>query len=188
MALTRKMLKAMGIEEDKIEMIISEHADSIDALKEERDTYKAEAEKIPEIQKQLDAANEAAKNSDSEKLQIKYDALKEEFETYKTNVTNKESRAAKETAYKALLKDAGINEKRIDAVMRVSKIDDIELDENGAIKGAEELTTGIKSEWADFIVTENTHGADTATPPETGEEKDLGELSMKEYIAARTKK
>ena len=33
MALTRKMLKAMGIEDEKIEQIIEEHVESIDGLK-----------------------------------------------------------------------------------------------------------------------------------------------------------
>lgn len=40
MPLTRKMLKAMGIEEDKIEQIIEAHADTVDALRDERDGYK----------------------------------------------------------------------------------------------------------------------------------------------------
>ena len=44
MALTRKMLKAMGIEDEKIDQIIEEHVESIDGLKAERDRYKAGAE------------------------------------------------------------------------------------------------------------------------------------------------
>jgi hypothetical protein len=35
MALTRKMLKAMGIEEEKIEQIIEAHAETVDGLKED---------------------------------------------------------------------------------------------------------------------------------------------------------
>ena len=35
MAFTRKMLKAMGIDEDKIEQIIEAHAETVDALQDD---------------------------------------------------------------------------------------------------------------------------------------------------------
>ena len=53
MSLTRKMLKAMGIEEEKIDQIIEAHTESIDALKEQRDQYKVDAEKLPALQKKI---------------------------------------------------------------------------------------------------------------------------------------
>ena len=43
MALTRKMLKAMGIEDEKIDQIIEAHTETVDALKVERDQYKEDA-------------------------------------------------------------------------------------------------------------------------------------------------
>ena len=49
----------------------------------------------------------------------KYDALKDDFEAFKTEQTNKETRAAKEKAYRELLRQAGVGEKRLDAVMKV---------------------------------------------------------------------
>ena len=54
MALTRKMLKAMGIEDEKIEQIIEEHVESIDGLKAERDRYKSGAEEAEGLRKQLE--------------------------------------------------------------------------------------------------------------------------------------
>ena len=62
---------------------------------------------------------------------------------------------AKEAAYREILKAAGVSEKRIDSVIRVSDIDGIELGEDGKVKDAEKLTNSVKSEWADFIVTEH---------------------------------
>ena len=44
MALTRKFLSAMGIEQDKVDEIINAHVEVTDALKEERDRYKADAD------------------------------------------------------------------------------------------------------------------------------------------------
>ena len=75
------------------------------------------------------------------------------------------SRSAKETAYKKLLAEAGVSEKRIGAVLKVSDLSKIELDKDGNVKNSDKLTENIKSEWADFIVTKSTQGADTAKPP-----------------------
>ena len=44
MALKRNFLSALGIEADKIDEIINAHAETVDALKEERDEYKKKAE------------------------------------------------------------------------------------------------------------------------------------------------
>ena len=45
MALTRKFLEALGIEQAKIDEIISAHTEVTDALKADRDSYKEKAEK-----------------------------------------------------------------------------------------------------------------------------------------------
>ena len=54
MALTRKALSTMGIEDDKIDQIISMHTETVNALKEERDKYKDGAEKLETVKKELD--------------------------------------------------------------------------------------------------------------------------------------
>ena len=160
------MLKAMGIEDEKIEQIIEAHSETVDALKEERDNYKTEAEKVPGIKKELDVLKENAEKNDSKNpYKVKYEALKEEFETFKADTEKKKARATKEDAYKNLLKEAGVSEKRIAAVLKVSDIDSVELDKDGKIKGSDKLIDSIKEEWSDFIVTERQIGAPTVTPP-----------------------
>ena len=172
MALSRKFLSAMGIEDDKIDQIIDAHTDTVNALKEERDKYKADAEKLPAVQKELDEFKKAEGKDDAWKLKYdakveELDALQKEYEKYKSGVVEKETKAAKREAYKALLKKAGVSEKRIESVLKVSgaEVDKVEMTEEGAIKGAEALEKAIKEEWADFIVSETKKGADTATPP-----------------------
>jgi hypothetical protein len=187
MALTRKMLKAMGIEEEKVEQIIEAHTETVDALKEQRDTYKADAEKLPEVQKQLDTANETLSAAGKDSWKVKYDTLKEEYEGYKTEQTTKESRAAKETAYRALLKEAGISEKMMPGILKVTNLDTMEL-ADGKLIDADKLTEGIKSEWADFVVTAGTRGADVTTPPKGGAEPDYNNMTDAEYYAAKLKK
>ena len=165
MALTRRMLKAMGISDEQVDEIIAAHTETVDALKEQRDAYKADAEKLADVQKQLDKATADLEAAGKDAYKVKYEALKEEYEGYKTEQTKKESHAAKEKAYRALLQEAGVSEKRLESVLRVSDVDSVELDDKGAIKGADKLTESIKSEWADFITTTETRGAQTSNPP-----------------------
>ena len=163
MALTRKWLAAMGIDEEKIEQIVQANSESLEAVKAERDKYRADAEKLEGVQKELDALKAEKKDSDS--FEVKYKAVKEEFENYKQDVAKKETAGKKEAAYRALLRDAGVSEKRIDAVMKVTSLDDLTLDEKGCLEGSADLKKAIKTEWADFIVSEGRKGAETETPP-----------------------
>lgn len=165
MALTRKMLKAMGIEDEKIDQIIEAHTETVDALKADRDSFKEEADKLPAVQRQLDELKAAAEKSDKDPFKVKYEAIKEEFEAFKQDIEAKETNAKKEAAYRALLKEVGVSDKRIDAVMKVTDLKGKKLTEEGKFEGEAELKDGIKEEWADFIVTAGQKGAETATPP-----------------------
>lgn len=160
MSLTRKMLKAMGIEEEKIDQIIEAHSETVDSLKADRDSYKEDAEKLKDVQKELDDLK--AKGDDGWK--DKHDKVKKEFDDYKREQMQKETKSAKESAYRELLKSAGISEKRIDSVLKVTDLSSVEL-EDGKIKNADDLKKSIKEEWADFVVTTKQKGADTKDPP-----------------------
>lgn len=164
MALTRKMLKAMGIEDEKIDQIIEEHVNVTDSLKEERDRYKADAEKLPDLQKKLE---NATKNGGEETVsKAEHDKLQKEYDDYKAEQTAKETRAAKERAVREFYKSTvGISEKRLDTVMKVTNLDEIELDKDGKIKDADKRAETAKTEWADFIPQTKTTGAKTANPP-----------------------
>ena len=166
MAFTRKMLKAMGIEEDKIEQIIDAHSETVDALKADRDAYKEDAAKLAAVQKELDELK--AKGDDGYKA--KYEAEKAAHDALKADIAAKETKNAKTDAYRELLKGANIDEKRIATILRAEAptIDKIELDTDGKIKNAEQYTENIKSDWADFIVTQSAKGTNTATPPANG--------------------
>lgn len=162
MAFTRKFLSALGIEADKVDEIIAAHTEVTDALKEERDKYKANAEKLPDIEKQL--AEMQKKMDGDDPFKDKYEALQKEYEDYKADVSNKETTAKKESAFRHVLKDIGIPDKRIDSVIKVSDINGIELTEDG-IKDEETLKAKLKEEWSDFIATKSTEGVPSANPP-----------------------
>ena len=173
MSLTRKFLTAMGIEAEKIDEIISAHAETVDGLKEERDAakkeaerYRSEASKLPDVEKELNDLKEKVKEGNKDPYEPKYNELKEEFDKFKAGIEAKEITAKKQSAYKALLKEAGVSEKRIDTILKVTDISSIELADDGSIKDADKRNEAVKTEWADFIQTEGTKGATTPTPPE----------------------
>lgn len=151
----------MGIEDDKVDEIISAHTDTVNALKEQRDSYKEAADKLPSVQKEL---NDMKANAKEDPYKEKYEALQNEYKEYKDSVNKEKEKAAKEKAYRELVKDAGISEKRIDSIIKVTDIDAIEMDENG-IKDYDNVKQKVREEWSDFIVTETKAGAKTSTPP-----------------------
>ncbi|MCM1328836.1 MAG: phage scaffolding protein [Ruminococcus sp.] len=122
----------------------------------EKTRYKAKLEEIDTLKTDKQTAEDSA--TTAEKWKNKYETLKSEIEA-------KETKSAKETAYRALLKSAGISEKRLESVLKVSDLDGVELDKDGKIKNADKLTETVKTEWADFIVKETETGANTPNPP-----------------------
>ena len=161
MSLTRKMLKAMGIEEEKIDQIIEAHTDTVDGLKSDLSKYKTDAEKLPDVQKELDELK--AKGDDGWKE--KHDKLKGEFDAYKKDVEAKETHNKKVEAYKAILKDANLSEKGIEKAVKYAEWDKIELGEDGKLKGASDHIKAVREEWAEYVTTTTTTGAKTSTPP-----------------------
>lgn len=185
MALTRKYLSAMGIEDDKAEMIINAHLEVVNPIKQERDELRDKAAQLDDVQKQLDKAGEKLKefeNSDStDSWKVKHDAivaekkqLMKEFEDYKSEVASKELTAKKKEAYRTLLKEAGVSDKRLDSVLKVSDFNAIEFLEDGSVKDADKLSETIKGEWQDFIGQVGRRGADVATPQGTAGNGNLG--------------
>ena len=181
MALTRKFLSALGIEADKVDEIINAHTEVTDALKAERDGYKADADKLASVQTELDNMRAAAEKSGKDPWKVKYDALKEDFDQFKADQKAKETTAKKSDAFRALLKEVGIREKRIDAVLRVSDLDSIELDEDGKIVDAGKLKKSLAEEWEDFIDSTEQQGAKTVNPPSG---KGSGKTMTKDEIMA----
>ena len=185
MSLTRKMLKAMGIEEEKIDQIIDAHTEVTDALKADRDKYKEAAEKVPGLERDLKEARDAADAAASDAYKEKYESEKQAFADYKKGVEAEQTKAKKTAAFKDLLKKAGVSEKRIDAVVRVTTMDDIELDKDGNIKDADKREQAIKEEWSDFIVKTSEEGAGTETPPSGAGAGGGNELSRAAMVAQR---
>lgn len=193
MALTRKFLKAMGIEDEKIDQIIEAHSSTVDGLKDQIDTLKADAgnaeenkNKLAGLQKQLDKASADLESAKNNGLQENYDALKKEFEDYKAKVNAKESKAAKEAAARAYYESKGITGKALDIAMRGSgaEIDSLELGEDGKAKDYGSLDALVKGDFSGLVSTTTTTGANTATPPAVDGGKTENEPNSRAAIIA----
>ena len=164
MALTRKFLSALGIEADKIDEIITAHTETVDGLKDEISKYKADAERVPDMEKELEDLRKTAKDGGE------YDKLKKEFEDYKAEVKGKEEHAAKKAALREVAKDAGLTEAGIAKVLKYTDYG-FELDDKGKIKDAKNMMKSIREEWSEHIQKVDEHGATTPTPPTRGSGK-----------------
>lgn len=165
MAITRKLLKGMGLTDEQQDTIIEAHTDTVNGLKADVERYKADAEKLPAVQKELDEI----KGKGDDGYKEKYEAEHKAFEDYKTSVAAEKATAAKEKALETALKKVGIADKRLQSVARLCKgdglLDKLELDEKGAIKDSAKLETSLKEYYSDYIVTTSTKGANTSNPP-----------------------
>lgn len=128
----------------------------------EKERYKNKLSEIETLKDKMQTAEDNATTAD--KWKEKYEALKGEFADFKKESAAKETRQEREIAFRTLLREVGISEKRMDAIIRVSDIDAVEL-EDGKVKNAKELKKSIEEEWGEFIVKTRSEGAKTETPP-----------------------
>lgn len=165
MAITRKLLKGMGLTEEQQDTIIEAHTDTVNGLKADIDRYKADAEKLPGVQKELDDL----KGKGDDGYKAKYESEHKAFEDYKKTVDAEKTTSAKEKAVEAVLKKIGVSEKRLQSVAKLAKadglLDALELNDDGAVKEADKLEKSLKDSYSEYITTTSTKGADTPTPP-----------------------
>lgn len=164
MSLTRKMLKAMGIEDEKIDQIIDAHTETVDALKKERDDAKENADKLPGLQKELDDLKKDVADND---WKGKYDKEHMEFERYKTDIATKENDAKIKAAYKSLLLECKVGEKHVDSILRVTDFSAMKLGEDGKLEKADDLKKTIGTEWGGFVTTDSVKKSDVSNPPDS---------------------
>ena len=112
MALTRKFLQGLGLESEVIDSVINEHTATITAIKTERDELNEKLKGIEELNNQINTLK-----TENESLKT----VKSEFDTYKSDIENKEIRQKKESKLKQLLADNKANEQAIPLLMTFKK-------------------------------------------------------------------
>ena len=162
MALTRKLLKGMGLTDEQVDTIIEAHTDTVDGLKADVSKYKTDAEKLSDVQKELDELK--AKGDDGWKE--KHDKLKGEFDKYKGDIEAKETKAKVNNAVRSYLESKSITGDNLDLAMMAceSIIASAELD-GDKLKDTTALDTLVDSKFKRLVTHTTTKGANTANPP-----------------------
>lgn len=181
MAFTRKYLKALGIEEEKIDEIIGEHSETVEALKAQIAQGEEAKKQLPELQKQLEAAQAAAAASPDAA------AVQKQFDEFKGTVAAEKALAAKRVAVESALRAAGANEKALKLLMNAVDANALELSEKGEATNADAVLAPVKTQFADFFGTPGAQGVPPVTPP-LGNPKAPENMTDAEYYAARQKK
>jgi hypothetical protein len=174
MAFSRQTLKAMGFTDDQVQSLIDLHTEVTDNLKAEIKKYKEDAEKLSDVQRQLDEANSKIKAAEKDDYKGKYESEKAAHDKLKEDIKAKETTAKKSTAFKAYLKEKGYSDNAITKITKYGGyVDGIELDDEGKIKDSDKLLTSIEGEWGEYkpTTTKVTHTPNVPNQTATGGEK-----------------
>lgn len=171
MALTRSLLKGMGLTDEQSEGVIEAHSDTVNGLKSQISDLQERVKTFDDLQKELNDL----KASGSNEFEEKYNNEHEAFEAYKQEIEKEKLSAKKSAALDDLLNESEITAR--DSVRSLIKksydLNAIDFDENGAVKDRESLINGIKSDFKDFIGNVETQGAPANNPPSGSSSKPL---------------
>ena len=147
---------------EKAQKIMDGHITVVDGLKDERDSFKEQAEKAADLQKQLDD------QANGENWQEKYEKEHDAFENFKKQTAADAEAAKVRAAYRKLLVGEGISEKRIDSILRLTDFSTMKMGKDGNLEGEDAIRESINKEWSEFKTTVTEKGATVEKPPQTG--------------------
>lgn len=180
MSFTRAFLKANGLNDDQITSVMEEHTAIVDRIRNELNGYKADAEKLPQVQKELDDLK------NGEDFKAKFEKEHADFEQYKLDIAKAEQTKAVKEAYRKLLQDEHINEKHVDSILGITNFDGLKLDKDGALENLDALKKTISDKYSDFVVKTSQKVHQPATPPvhdNGGETNSIRQMAAKWHDA-----
>lgn len=171
MALTRKYLKAMGLEDDKIDQIIEAHTEVTTAIKADADRYKADAEKLSEVQAELDSL----KAMKDDGLQAKVDQLTAEL--------TEEKAGRKKDRQEATIRQELTAMGAQDVDYLLYKLGDPSelFDEDGHLKDRDAFAEKTRADYPNQFKAEQTKSKGTPPPP-AGDRGEPHATSLREAI------
>ena len=144
--------------------LVALHLGVVDPLKDQLQAYKADAEKLQAVQKELD--NLKAGDGD---YKAKYEAEAKAFKDYKHQVESEKEAARDDADVLAICKEAGIaRESSLRLIVKDFDRSKIERGQDGKITNRDALVNAVKTDYADFVATTGNQGTPAATPPSGG--------------------
>lgn len=151
-----------GCTDEMENQIIALHLAVVDPLKDDVARFKQDADRLTEVQTELDALK--ANNGDD--FKTKYETEHSAFEEYKKSVQAEKDNAVKTELVRAYFEGKGITGKNLDIAMRgaLKEIESAKL-ADGKIADTADLDALLKGDFAGLVVTTNAQGAETQKPP-----------------------
>lgn len=144
--------------------LIALHLGVVDPLKDQLQTYKTDAEKLPGVQKELDDLKAAGDGGYKEK----YEAEAKAYREYKDRIEGEKTRGLMRTALDAFLKDK-VNIQREEArtlILDAARYDDIKLDDKNAVSDTDgALAKSYGEKYAAFVSDVKDQGVSKTDPP-----------------------
>ena len=169
MAFTRNWLKTMGLTDEQVSSIMEEHTSVTDALKSQRDKAQTDADGLRKKADQVEGLEKQIKDLKSgEDFKAKYDSEHQAFEDYKKQIAAEAEMKNIKAAYRQLLLDERINEKRVDSVLKLTDFSGMKLGEDGKLANVDALKENIGKEWGEFKVQTRERKQTVPTPPVSG--------------------
>ena len=187
MALSRKLLKGMGLTDEQVDTIIEAHTDVVDGLKDEIEKNKGSAARLTEVEKELNDLK--AKGDDGYK--DKYEKEHSNFEAYKAEIAEKETQAQKADIFRKLLEKANISKAHIETLIDTKTaeklISRIEIKDGKAVD-EDKISKAIADTWGGYVGKVENKPAGEANPPSNtgGSTKTVEEImAIKDGTARR---
>ena len=133
--------------------------DQLDDAKRDATRYKAEAEKLPGVQKELDELK------GGEDWKAKYEKEKSDHQAYRDQVAQEATAAKVKAAYRKLLTEEKISEKTLDSILNATDYSKMKLKDDGTLDGVEDLKKDIDTKWGGFRVSTRQRGEKVDNPP-----------------------
>lgn len=162
MSLTRKLLKELELNEEAIERIIAAHADTVDALRTERDAALAAVSAREDAAAERDALRQAAANHLQEA-----ERLRNEYDDYRRQVEGERTAARREAVLRSALSRAGANEQAIPLLAKAVVTAEEDW-ENDALRDEAAALAAVRETYAAFFAQPQPLPTDSFSPPLEG--------------------
>lgn len=176
MSLTRKDLADIGVPEEFHTQIIAKHRDTLDVIKEERDRYKAEAEKIPGLTADRDQWKQKAEDGTATARIAELENQVKGYEAEKLN-------GKKRTALTELLEEIGVDKGVIPLVLKGADLNSMELD-GDTLKNRDTLAQSYRDELSAYVRKETEAGKMPPSPPANNS----GRMTKEQIMAIKDRK
>ena len=151
--LSRSFLMSLGLNEDQITAVVDAHGETVTALNQKYaelenlySSAKESADRLPDVQKELDDLKKDDFKSLFEAEKSAHDALKE-------SVSRKEAHAAREKAARAFYETKNIHGANLTIAMRGTDLDSLELDDQGRLADPAPLEELVNGDFKSLVTT-----------------------------------